>query len=273
MRGRGPVDRSHHRRDGQGRGDALARDGDDARRRHHRCRGRLEHAAHRARRRGDGLVQRALVDDCTSTNDTLLVLANGAAGNEPLTRSSRVTSRSARRSMLRAPTSPGRWPPTPKARPSSRPSWCAAHGRRRRRAPRHGLSPGASSCSARSTATTRTGVGVVSELGASGARFDPERADIAYQGVTVCRDGIAAEHDAGRARVPDAAARSHHRVRPPRGAGPGHGDLHRSHPRLHRREHGRSLMAALAAAQDTCAAARSLRVLTHCARSRSQGAS
>ena len=37
---------------------------------------------------------------------------------------------------------------------------------------------------------------VLSELGASGAHLDPERVDIAYNGVTVCRDGIACAHDA-----------------------------------------------------------------------------
>ena len=38
---------------------------------------------------------------------------------------------------------------------------------------------------------------VLSELGASGALLDPERVDIAYNGVTVCRNGIACAHDAG----------------------------------------------------------------------------
>src|SRR5207244_2368280 len=38
---------------------------------------------------------------------------------------------------------------------------------------------------------------VLSEIGASGAFCDPERVDIAYGGVTVCRDGIACAHDAG----------------------------------------------------------------------------
>jgi glutamate N-acetyltransferase/amino-acid N-acetyltransferase len=36
---------------------------------------------------------------------------------------------------------------------------------------------------------------VLSELGASGAYLDPDAVDISYNGVTVCRDGIAAEHD------------------------------------------------------------------------------
>jgi len=37
---------------------------------------------------------------------------------------------------------------------------------------------------------------VLSELGASGAHLDPERVDISYNGVTVCRDGIGCAHDA-----------------------------------------------------------------------------
>jgi glutamate N-acetyltransferase/amino-acid N-acetyltransferase len=37
---------------------------------------------------------------------------------------------------------------------------------------------------------------VLSELGASGAFLDPERVDIAYNGITVCRDGIACRYDA-----------------------------------------------------------------------------
>jgi glutamate N-acetyltransferase/amino-acid N-acetyltransferase len=36
---------------------------------------------------------------------------------------------------------------------------------------------------------------ILSELGASGAFIDPEQVDIAYNGVTVCRDGIACAHD------------------------------------------------------------------------------
>jgi glutamate N-acetyltransferase/amino-acid N-acetyltransferase len=36
---------------------------------------------------------------------------------------------------------------------------------------------------------------VLSELGASGAMFDPEHVDIAYNGIAVCRDGVALLHD------------------------------------------------------------------------------
>src|SRR5262249_57479344 len=37
---------------------------------------------------------------------------------------------------------------------------------------------------------------ILSELGISGAWFDPERVDIAYNGIVVCRDGVTAPHDA-----------------------------------------------------------------------------
>ena len=36
---------------------------------------------------------------------------------------------------------------------------------------------------------------VLSELGASGAFIEPEEVDIAYNGITICRDGIACAHD------------------------------------------------------------------------------
>ena len=36
---------------------------------------------------------------------------------------------------------------------------------------------------------------ILSELGASGVDFDPERVDLAYNGVTVCHRGVAALHD------------------------------------------------------------------------------
>ena len=42
---------------------------------------------------------------------------------------------------------------------------------------------------------------VVSELGASGGAFDPERVSVSYGGVTVCAGGVAVEHDATALRL------------------------------------------------------------------------
>ncbi len=41
---------------------------------------------------------------------------------------------------------------------------------------------------------------IISELGVSGAMFDPEAVTIAYDSVTVCRNGVACEHDSRRGR-------------------------------------------------------------------------
>jgi glutamate N-acetyltransferase/amino-acid N-acetyltransferase len=38
---------------------------------------------------------------------------------------------------------------------------------------------------------------VVSELGSAGVEFDPDLVTVSYGGVAVCREGVAAEHDAG----------------------------------------------------------------------------
>jgi glutamate N-acetyltransferase/amino-acid N-acetyltransferase len=136
-----------------------------------------------------------IVDDCTSTNDTVFVLASGAAGNEPLTRSSRgydpfcdaldVACADLARQM--AADAEGA---TKLATLVVRGARSAAEARTAARAV------------ARSQLVQCSLYGndpywgrVLSELGASGARFDPERAEISYQGITVCRDGIAAAHD------------------------------------------------------------------------------
>jgi len=42
---------------------------------------------------------------------------------------------------------------------------------------------------------------IVSELGSSGAAFDPDRVSVAYGGVVVCRDGIAAPHPEEKVRA------------------------------------------------------------------------
>ena len=42
---------------------------------------------------------------------------------------------------------------------------------------------------------------IVSELGSSGAAFDPDRVSIAYGPVEVCRNGVACDHDPSAARA------------------------------------------------------------------------
>ena len=92
---------------------------------------------------------------------------------------------------------------------------------------------------------------VLSELGASGAFFDPEQVDIAYNGVAVCRDGIAC-----RARRRRAGASSWPRREIEivcdlhAGTRRGDGALHRPLARVHRREHGARRERRLADAHD-----------------------
>jgi len=136
-----------------------------------------------------------IVDGCTSTNDTVLALAGGGAGNDPIVESG----------------------PGFTALEASLTSVCAhlagqmaidAEGATKRAliVVRGGRSGEDARRAARGVAASQLVQcslnggdpywgRVLSELGASGATFDPERAEIAYNGITVCRDGIAADHD------------------------------------------------------------------------------
>jgi glutamate N-acetyltransferase/amino-acid N-acetyltransferase len=62
---------------------------------------------------------------------------------------------------------------------------------------------------------------VVSELGSSGVAFDPDRVSVAYGGITVCRDGIACGHD--EAAVASVMAARHVTVTADLGLGTGRG--------------------------------------------------
>jgi glutamate N-acetyltransferase/amino-acid N-acetyltransferase len=136
-----------------------------------------------------------VVDDCTSTNDTVLVLANGALGNDPIARTGRgyevfgeaLAAACAELATQMAADAEGA---TKLATVVVRGARSAAEARTAARAV------------ARSQLVQCSLYGndpywgrVLSELGASGARFDPERVDVSYQGVIVCRDGVAAAHD------------------------------------------------------------------------------
>ncbi len=136
------------------------------------------------------------IDGSRSTNDTVLVLANGAAGGPTIT----LDSGAAFHAFTDALTAVCRQLAAQMARDAEGATKFVQ----------------VTVCGARSSAEARTAARavcrsqlvqcslyggdpywgrVLSELGASGVHLDPEGVDIAYNGVTVCRDGIAATHD------------------------------------------------------------------------------
>jgi glutamate N-acetyltransferase/amino-acid N-acetyltransferase len=136
-----------------------------------------------------------IVDGCTSTNDTVLVLASGAAANAPIVRGGRGSDAFA--TALAAACADLARQMAADAEGATKLASITVRGAR---------SYAEARTAARAVATSQLvqcslyGCDpywgrVLSELGASGARFDAERVDISYQGVQVCRLGIALDHD------------------------------------------------------------------------------
>jgi len=143
----------------------------------------------------DSTFNALVVDACTSTNDTVLLLANGAAGGAPI-----GTSGHAYHALVEAVTAVCddlARQMAADAEGATKLVHLVVSGARSseeaRRAARGVASSQLVQCSLYG-ADPYWGR-VLSELGASGAFIDPERVDIAYNGVTVCRHGIAALHD------------------------------------------------------------------------------
>jgi len=137
-----------------------------------------------------------VVDGCRSTNDTVLVLANGSIGNEPITRASGAA-RQALSDALTAACADLAYQMAADAEGATKLARIVVRG---------AFSAEDARLAARTVAASQLVQcslygkdpywgRVLSEVGASGAVFDPERVDISYNGVTVCRDGIAAAHD------------------------------------------------------------------------------
>ncbi len=139
-----------------------------------------------------------IVDGSRSTNDTVLVLANGRAGNEPV-HDPRGTRFDAFTDALTAVC-------------ASLAEQMARDAEGATKFARVEVAGARTDADARIAARAVAGSQlvqcslngddpywgrVISELGASGAFLDPERVDIAYNGITVCRDGVACDHDAG----------------------------------------------------------------------------
>jgi glutamate N-acetyltransferase / amino-acid N-acetyltransferase len=128
------------------------------------------------------------IDGCTSTNDTVVVLANGAAGHVPRERLSEALTEacgSLARQMVED------------AEGASRVAHVVVRGARSEaeahRAARQVAGSLLVKCSLNG-ADPYWGR-VVSELGCAGVDFDLDRVSVAYGGVVVCRHGIAARHD------------------------------------------------------------------------------
>ncbi len=138
-----------------------------------------------------------VVDACTSTNDTVLVLANGRAGNEPITRAGGPACHLLGEALDAACADLARQMAAD-AEGATKLVTLTVKGARTdvdaQRAARTVASSQLVQCSlyGKDPYWGR----VLSELGVSGAWFDQERVDIAYQGITVCRDGVACAHDA-----------------------------------------------------------------------------
>lgn len=140
-----------------------------------------------------------VVDGCRSTNDTVLVLASGAAGNPVVDR--------ARGAGFHALTDALTEVCGSLAEQMARDAEGAT--KLARIVVRGAASDAEARLAARAVAVSQlvqcslNGSDpywgrVLSELGASGAHFDPEQVEIAYGDVVVCRRGIAADHDAAR---------------------------------------------------------------------------
>ncbi len=129
------------------------------------------------------------VDGCTSTNDTVLVLASGASGTRPpvdalVDALGRACGELA--GMMVAD-----------AEGASKVAHVvvtgAASDDEAHRAARKVAESALVKCSLNG-ADPYWGR-VVSELGSAGVAFEMDRVDVAYGGITVCRGGVAAEHD------------------------------------------------------------------------------
>jgi glutamate N-acetyltransferase / amino-acid N-acetyltransferase len=160
----------------------------------------------------DRSFHRLSIDGARSTNDTVLLLANGNVAADLDAGTSAVGNVCARLSDLMAHDAEGK----------TKVAMIFVQGAR---------TPEDATLAARAVANSQLVQcslngrdpywgRILSELGASGARFDPEQVTISYGGVVVCRDGVAAEHDADA--LAEVMQRSHIEIQCDLGAGSAH---------------------------------------------------
>jgi glutamate N-acetyltransferase/amino-acid N-acetyltransferase len=144
----------------------------------------------------DASFNALVVDACQSTNDTVLVLANGAAGNEPITDATGFAYAGFVEALTAACADLAHQMATD-AEGATKCVTLTVRGARNRREAQLAARTVASSQLVQCSLYGQDPYWgrIISELGVSGAVFDPEHVTIAYGGVTVCRDGVAAAHD------------------------------------------------------------------------------
>ena len=135
------------------------------------------------------------IDGCTSTNDTVLLLANGAAGNPPVNDEKADAARLA--AAIRRVCLALSLQMVSDAEGATKFVEIVVQRARNREDARRAARAVAESQLVQCSLNGGDPYWgrILSELGASGANFDPEAVEIAYGDVVVCRDGIQAEHD------------------------------------------------------------------------------
>ncbi len=195
QRGGGRGGRVHGGSHGQGRGHARPQHGDDVGRAHD---GRRvvtpAPSPARCARAVEGTFNRMTVDGCTSTNDTVVVLANGESGttvSADLLTDALGQACGDLAGMMAAD-----------AEGATKVAHVvvtgAASDDEAHRAARKVAQSPLVKCSLNG-ADPYWGR-VVSELGSAGVAFDLDRVELSYGGVAVCRAGVAVEHDAKAVR-------------------------------------------------------------------------
>ncbi|MET0276329.1 MAG: bifunctional glutamate N-acetyltransferase/amino-acid acetyltransferase ArgJ [Acidimicrobiia bacterium] len=137
-----------------------------------------------------------VVDACTSTNDTVLVLANAKAGNDVITVDSGPAFHLLGEALAAACADLARQMAAD-AEGATKLATLTVNGARTNHEAQLAARQVASSQLVQCSLYGNDPYWgrVLSELGVSGAWFDQEDVEVSYQGVTVCRHGIAAEHD------------------------------------------------------------------------------
>jgi glutamate N-acetyltransferase/amino-acid N-acetyltransferase len=138
---------------------------------------------------------RMTVDGCTSTNDTVLVLASGAAGTAPSATglTDALTGACGALSAMMAGDAEGG------TKVANVVVTGAASDGDAHRAARRVADSLLVKCSL--NGEDPYWGRVVSELGSAGVAFDIDRVDVSYGGVVVCRGGVAADHDGAAVRA------------------------------------------------------------------------